>query len=169
MQKINPKELDRNAIQLIGEQWMLVTAGSEKHFNTMTASWGGMGFLWNKPVAFVFVRPERYTFEFMEEYEMFTLTFPGAGQRHALKVCGSQSGRNTDKVADAGLTPLITEQGNVCFEGAEIVLECRTLYADFMKEDKFTDDGPLMKWYGEHEGGLHKIYVAEIVNAWIKG
>ncbi|MCD8186883.1 MAG: flavin reductase, partial [Rikenellaceae bacterium] len=74
-------------------------------FNTMTASWGAMGFLWNKPVAFVFVRPERYTFEFMEEYSAFTLSFMGKDQRHALKVCGSQSGRDSDKIADAGLKP----------------------------------------------------------------
>ena len=168
MKKINPKDLDRNAIELIGQQWMLVTAGRENHFNTMTASWGTLGFLWNKPVAFVFVRPERYTFEFMEEYDTFTLSFMDADHRHALKVCGSQSGRNTDKIADAGLKPLTTEQGNVYFEGAEVVLECRTLYSDFLKEDKFTDGSPLMKWYGEHEGGLHKIYTAEILNAWIK-
>ena len=168
MKKIDPKELDRNAIELIGQQWMLVTAGKENHFNTMTASWGGLGFLWNKPVAFVFVRPERYTFEFMEEYGMFTLSFMGSEYRKALALCGSKSGRDTDKVAEAGLKPLTSEQGNVWFDGAEIVLECRTLYADFLKSDQFTDDSPLEKWYGEHEGGLHKMYVAEIVNAWIK-
>ena len=168
MKKINPKELDRNPIQLIGEQWMLVTAGRGNHFNTMTASWGGLGFLWNKPVAFVFVRPERYTFEFMEEYDTFTLSFMDTDNRHALKVCGSQSGRDTDKIADAHLKPVITEQGNIYFEGAQIVLECRTLYSDMLKSDKFTDDSPLLKWYGDHEGGLHKMYVAEIINAWIK-
>ena len=168
MKKIDPKDLDRNAIQLIGQQWMLVTAGRGNHFNTMTASWGGLGFLWNKPVAFVFVRPERYTFEFMEEYGTFSLSFMDKDHRHALKVCGAQSGRDTDKIADAGLVPLATEQGNVYFEGTEIVLECRTLYTDFLKEDRFADDGPLLKWYGDHEGGLHKMYVAEITNAWVK-
>lgn len=168
MKQINPKEIDRNAVQLIGDQWMLVTAGKKERFNTMTANWGGLGFLWVKPVAFVFVRPERYTFEFMEEHDTFTLSFMGPEYRKALNVCGSQSGRDTDKIADAGLKPLATEQGNVYFEGAEIVLECRTMYGDFFKSDQFTDDSPLMKWYGEHQGGLHKMYIAEIVNAWVK-
>lgn len=168
MKKIDPKELNRNAIQMIGQQWMLVTSGQASHFNTMTASWGGMGFLWNKPVVFIFVRPERYTDEFIEEYQCFTLSFLGEGQRHALKVCGSQSGRDTDKVKDAGLIPLATEDGNVYFEGSEIVLECKTLYKDSMQAECFIDKNPLEKWYGEHEGALHKIYVAEIVQAWVQ-
>lgn len=168
MKKIDPKELDRNVIEMIGQQWMLITAGQQSQFNTMTASWGMLGFLWNKPVATVFVRPERYTFEFMEEYDTFTLSFMGQEYRHALKVCGSQSGRDTDKISDAGLKPITTEQGNIYFEGAEIVVECRTMYTDFLKEDQFTDNSPLMKWYGEHEGGLHKMYIAEVLNTWIK-
>ena len=76
-QEIDPKTLDANVFKLIGEQWMLVTAGKQDQFNMMTASWGGLGFLWNRPVAFVFIRPQRYTFEFIERNEGFTLSFYG--------------------------------------------------------------------------------------------
>jgi flavin reductase (DIM6/NTAB) family NADH-FMN oxidoreductase RutF len=166
MKKIDPKELTPNVIELIGHQWMLVTPGRINHFNTMTASWGGVGFLWNKPVVHVYVRPERYTFEFMEAYDTFTLSFLAPGHRKALNICGSQSGRDTDKVTDAGLHPATTEAGNVYFEEAGIVLECRTLYADFLKSDHFLEPGTYEKWYGPQIGGLHKMYVAEIVNAY---
>ena len=81
MTKIDPKQIDENVIRLIGSQWMLVTAGNPAHFNTMTASWGGLGFLWNRPVAFVFIRPQRYTFQFAEENSGLTLSFFGEEYR----------------------------------------------------------------------------------------
>ena len=84
MTKIDPKQIDENVIRLIGSQWMLVTAGNSVHFNTMTASWGGLGFLWNRPVAFVFIRPQRYTFQFAEENSGLTLSFFGEEYRDAL-------------------------------------------------------------------------------------
>lgn len=105
MERIDPARLAENFIELIGREWMLVTAGSPEKFNTMTASWGGAGFLWNRPVAFVFVRPERYTYEFMERETCFTLSFLGHGDREAYRICGSKSGRRIDKAAEAGLTP----------------------------------------------------------------
>lgn len=72
MKPIAIKDLSENFFEVIGKEWMLVTAGNKDHFNTMTASWGGIGFLWNKPVVYVFIRPERYTFEFIEKSEYFT-------------------------------------------------------------------------------------------------
>ena len=75
MKPIAIKDLSENFFEVIGKEWMLVTAGNKDHFNTMTASWGGIGFLWNKPVVYVFIRPERYTFEFIEKSEYFTLSF----------------------------------------------------------------------------------------------
>lgn len=75
MKKVEVKELSENFFEAIGKEWMLVTAGNKEAFNTMTASWGGIGWLWNKPVAFVFVRPERYTYEFIEKGDFLTLSF----------------------------------------------------------------------------------------------
>ena len=152
-----------NAFDLIGKQWMLVTAGCEEKFNTMTASWGGIGWLWNKPVAFVFIRPERYTHEFIEANERLTLSFYGEEHRKALQLCGTKSGRATDKVAATGLTPVAPESGSMTFAEARLTLECRKLFKASMHEANFIDKSLLDRWYGDH-GGLHDVYVVEILN-----
>lgn len=102
--RIDPKELDQNVFSMIGEQWMLVTAGTVERCNTMTASWGGLGVLWGKPVATVYIRPQRYTLEFVEREDCFTLSFFGEEYRKALALCGSKSGRDVDKVKECGFT-----------------------------------------------------------------
>lgn len=165
MKKIDPKELEPNAIRLIGEEWMLVTAGTPDNFNTMTASWGALGELWFKPVAFVFIRPQRYTYGFVEQNDMLTLSFFGEKYRDALKFCGSHSGRDTDKIAETGLTPYATEAGNVAFREASIVLECRKLYKADMKAASFLDKAIIDRAYPG--GDFHTTYVVEIVNAWV--
>ena len=96
--KIDPKQLEQNVFSMIGDQWMLVTAGTAETCNTMTASWGGLGILWNKPVATAYIRPQRYTKQFMDENEYFTLSFFGEEYRQQLALCGSKSGRDVDKV-----------------------------------------------------------------------
>ena len=141
MEKIEPKDINENVIRLIGDEWMLVTAGDREKFNMMTASWGSMGFLWNKPVVMVFVRPQRYTFEFSEKRDTFTLSFFDERYRRALNVCGSVSGRDTDKVKESGLTPYFTEAG-------------------------FTERKIVDAQYGQKD--FHKMYVAEIINAWVR-
>ena len=185
MKSIAIKDLSENFFEVIGKEWMLVTAGSKEHFNTMTASWGGIGWLWNKPVVFVFIRSERYTYEFMEENEYFTLSFLGKENRsiynlcgsksflgeenkkiHA--VCGSKSGREVDKVKETGLNPIVTERGNILFEQDRLGLECRKLFITDMKEELFLDHSVYERWYGGDHGGLHRVYVAEIVDAWVK-
>lgn len=167
-QAVNPKEINENAIQLIGDKWMLVTAGDSARFNMMTASWGCMGYLWNKPVVFIFIRPERYTYGFIEENPSFTLSFFGPKYREALKICGTVSGRDVNKVEESGLTPYFTPSGNVSFNEAYLVLECKKLYAEPLNPEAFIDKEILASKYSEEEGGLHKVYVAEIVNAWEK-
>ena len=105
MKKLEVKDLKENFFEAIGKEWMLVTAGTKEKFNTMTASWGGIGWLWNKPVAFVFIRPERYTYEFVEKNDYLTLSFLGEENKKIHAVCGSKSGRNIDKVKETGLKP----------------------------------------------------------------
>lgn len=164
--KLEASDLPDNVIQLIGKEWMLVTAGDESSFNTMTASWGGIGWLWNKPVAFVFVRPERYTYEFIEKSDYLTLSFLGEANKKIHAVCGSKSGRDTDKVKATGLKPVFTEQGNVLFEQARLSLECKKLYTDTIKPECFLDKESLEKWYDDAHGGFHKMYIVEIENIW---
>ena len=129
MKKTNYEILGKeDALNLIGKQWMLVTAGTSEKFNTMTASWGGLGWLWNKPVAFVFIRPERYTHGFIEASDCMTLSFYGEEYREALKICGTKSGRDSDKVAATGLTPEELESGNMTFGEARLTRDCRKLF-----------------------------------------
>lgn len=163
MKEITIAELGENMVTAISKEWMLVTAGSVESWNTMTASWGGIGFLWNRPVAFVFVRPERYTHGFVERCERFTLSFLGDAHRDILKFCGSHSGRDCDKAAATGLRPLATPDGCVMFEQARLTLQCRKLYRSEMQAAEFLDPKCLERWYGPGQGqSLHTVYVAEI-------
>lgn len=166
MKKIDPREIKANAIELIESRWMLVTAGTIDSFNTMTANWGGLGELWYKHVAFVFVRPQRYTYEFTEESDYLTLSFFGESHREALEICGRTSGRDTDKVAETGLTPYETECGSVSFREAEVVLECKKLYADNINPESFVVPEVPERCYKKRD--YHRVYVCEIVNAWVK-
>lgn len=163
------KEMDlvtlgrEDVFDLIGQQWMLVTAGTHESFNMMTASWGGIGWLWNKPVAFVFIRPERYTHEFIEAHERLTLSFYPEDCRKALQLCGTKSGRDTDKVAATGLTPVALESGAMTFREARLTLDCRKLFKTEMVKESFLDEEVLSRWYNDKPGGgLHTVYVLEI-------
>lgn len=97
--------LEADVFRKFDKQWALVTAGTPEHYNTMTISWGSLGTLWRRPVATVYVKKNRYTFEFMEQSDYFTVSFYPQEQRRALSLLGSTSGRDGDKVAAAGLMP----------------------------------------------------------------
>lgn len=163
--EIDIKELQFSPFEKIGKQWMLITAGNEGSFNTMTASWGGLGVLWNKNVAFTFIRPSRYTFEFCEKEEYFTLTFFSEEYRKALSFCGTKSGRDYDKCKETGLTPRFDEKAPY-FEEASLVVVCKKLYAQDMDKACVCDDVVTTN-YGENEP-MHKMYVGEIVKAYVK-
>ena len=157
-----------NVFDLIGKQWMLITSGTSDSFNTMTASWGGLGWLWNRPVAFIFVRPERYTHEFLERNVSLTLSFYPDEHRKALQICGSLSGRDTDKVALSGLSPVSLPGGVVTFEQARLTLQCRKLFKTEMRDANFLDRSIVEKWYGE-PNGFHSVYVVEIEKVFVNG
>lgn len=154
---------NEDIFKLVGKEWMLVTAGTTAGFNTMTASWGCLGWLWNKPVAVVFVRPERYTHDFIEDNARMTLSFFGENCRKALQICGTKSGRDCDKVSEAGLHPVSLEGGEVGFAEARLTLVCRKLFKSEMLPENFIDPEVLSTWYHDRPGGsLHSIYIAEI-------
>lgn len=162
---IVPTALHDNPFQLIGREWMLITAGTPGDFNTMTASWGGLGHLWNRDVAFCFVRPQRYTFRFMERAAYFTLSFFPESHRAALDYCGSHSGRDVDKIAATGLTPVSDESGAVYFAQARLVMVCRKLYGGDIVRTAFTDPAIPAEVYPK--GDFHRMYVGEIVRCLI--
>ncbi|WP_191397844.1 flavin reductase family protein [Flavonifractor sp. An306] len=158
-ERIDPKSLDQNVFSMIGDQWMLLTAGTREKCNTMTASWGGLGVLWGKPVATVYIRPQRYTLEFVEREEWFTLAFFGEEYRKALALCGSKSGRDIDKVKECGFT-VETADGAPYFAQADLVLVCRKAYWQDMDPTHFLDGEIDGKWYPEKD--YHRIFIGEI-------
>ena len=162
--KILPTEIPGNAVQMIGYDWMLITAGNKEHFNTMTAAWGGLGFLWKEPTATIFIRPQRYTYEFVEKYSDFTLCFFNKEHHEAVKICGTRSGRDIDKVKESGLTPLLSENGNIYFEEARLVIECKKVYYDDIKPELFLDKS-LEKIYPALD--YHRMYIGFITNCMI--
>jgi flavin reductase (DIM6/NTAB) family NADH-FMN oxidoreductase RutF len=164
LKQVRPDALTDNAFKLIGKDWMLITTGLPGSFNTMTASWGGLGVLWEHTVAFCFIRPTRYTYEFMERSPVFTLSFFEERHRKALSFCGSHSGRDTDKIAGSGLTP--EHDGDfIYFAEARLVLLCRKIYFQDISPDCFLDP----KIHNLYPGrDYHRMYVGEIVKCLMK-
>ena len=163
--EIAVRELNENVFSAIGDDWMLITAGKPDDFNTMTASWGTLGILWNMPVAICFVRPQRHTFGFTERSDYYTLSFLEEGHRDILQFCGTRSGRDTDKIAETGLLPRVTAKGGVYFEQCRLVLECKKLYSDRIKEDQFIIQNLISKNYPKKD--FHKFYIGEIISCLI--
>ncbi|MHB8846404.1 MAG: flavin reductase family protein [Nitrospirota bacterium] len=157
--EIMPELLTDNPFKLIGADWMLITAGAAESYNTMTASWGGLGVLWERKVATCYIRPNRHTFGFVERSPNFSLSFFGEQHRKALQYCGTHSGRNTDKVKDAGLTP-VKEGGFIYFNEARLVLVCRKLYAQDIDPALFLDPA-IESMYPQKD--YHRMYIGEIV------
>ncbi len=164
--KTDITELRLDPFKAVGKQWMLLTGGTMADFNTMTASWGQLGVLWNRNVLTCYIRPNRYTFGYIEGGELFTASFFGEEHRSALAFCGSHSGRDCDKVKETGLTP-VEVGGAVAFEEAELVLVCRKLYCYDLEEKGFlTDDGIPGQFFGSDP--YHRAYISEIVGAYVK-
>ncbi|MFA6947688.1 MAG: flavin reductase family protein [Eubacteriales bacterium] len=159
-EKIDPKSLNENVFRLIGDEWMLISAGVEGNFNCMTASWGGMGVLWSRPTAACVIRPQRHTFEFAEKNELITLSFFGGDKRSELNLLGSKSGRDIDKMHICGLTPRFDIPGAVYYDEARLVIIGRKLYADTFKNENFTDKSVPAQHYGS--GDTHMLYILEI-------
>ncbi len=163
--EISPDALSCRIFRLIDQQWMLITAGTLNHWNTMTASWGGLGTLWNRPVAFCFVRPTRYTYEFMEKSRRFTLSFFSPRYRQALLYCGTKSGRDTDKAKATGLEPVAGTPGTVYFRQARMVFECRKLYfQDLQPENMLVSS--IHKLYPHKD--YHRMYIGEVTRILVR-
>lgn len=164
LNRINVKHLTDNIFKLLDNDWMLVTAGTMDSFNTMTASWGTFGILWNRPIAMCFIRPQRYTLEFVNRSDMFTLSFFTENYRDVLNFCGSHSGRKVDKTTHTGLTPATTENGSIYFAEARLVMECRKLYTDHLEPDNFINKALVTEIYPKSD--YHHLFIGEIINCY---
>ena len=135
-----------------------------------STDWGGMGYIWERPSTFIFIRDTRYTYQFLQQHESFTLSFFNEKYRDALRICGTMSGRNTDKVKEAGLTPLETPSELMSFEEARMIIECKKMfiqeldYANLIEPYK----SKIMEEAYKNELSKHQMFISEIVNIWIK-
>jgi flavin reductase (DIM6/NTAB) family NADH-FMN oxidoreductase RutF len=160
MKEIEIASLSFNPFTKIGKEWMLITAGDSGKHNTMTASWGGVGVLWGRNVATVYVRHHRYTFGFVEDSDYYSCCFFDEKYREALNLCGTKSGRDIDKPAAAGLTPVFDYPAPYYAE-ASLVFICRKLYHQDLKEEFFTDISLPDAIYPQKD--FHRMFVGEIV------
>ena len=167
---IDPEHLKVEPFKLILKDSMLITAGPPDDYNTMTAGWGGLGALWSKHVVFCVIRPQRYTYQFMEKNEVFTCSFFDEKYRAALEFCGTHSGRDTgdkgNKAVLAGFTPMPgILPGTTTFEEAKLVLECRKIYFQDIDPKNFLDKS-IHDWYPNKD--YHRLYIGEVVNVLVK-
>lgn len=162
MKEINIRDIKISATELISDGWALVSAGSKNDCNTMTISWGALGELWGKDVAIIFIRPQRYTREFLDREELFTISFYDEEYKKALGICGAKSGRDCDKIKEAGLSPVDIDS-SVTFEQAKYTLVCRKIAVQTLDPKGFIDS--------EIEGNYskkdyHIVYTGEIIKTY---
>lgn len=157
--EIDIRDVRESAVKLIRDDWALVTAGTQEKWNTMTVSWGGVGELWGKDVAMVFIRPQRYTYAFIEREAYFTMSFFDEAYQKALSLCGSKSGREINKAQATGLTPFFTDQA-IAFQEARLVLVCRKLAFQDLDPAGFLDPAIDASCYPGKD--YHRMYVGAI-------
>lgn len=159
-------QVKENVVDLLKNRWALVTAGDSESYNTMTVSWGAIGELWGKDMATIYIRPQRYTEEFLNANDCFTLSFyPEEMKTQIHSVCGSKSGRDVNKAEECGITPCFDENAPY-FSEAEIVLVCRKSAKAKFDSDSFIDESIMERWYPEND--LHFIYYGAIEKVLVK-
>lgn len=162
---IKPKDIKDNLIKCFADEWALITAGGKDGYNMMTASWGFAGEMWGADSVAVVIRPQRYTMEFVEKNDYFTVSFYG-DNKDIHKVCGSKSGRDINKTEAAGLTPVAGEKYTY-FKEARMVLVVKKQFVQKLSEDSFVDKAVIDRWYPEKDfhymiiGKIEKVLVAE--------
>jgi flavin reductase (DIM6/NTAB) family NADH-FMN oxidoreductase RutF len=170
--EIHIRDFEGSPSTRIGRDWMLITAGNGKEdgdWNTMTAAWGGLGMLWGRDVAFMFIRPSRRTFSFANDNPIFTLSFFEESYREALNFIGSNSGRDYDKAAKTGINPLVfgggiaegKAEGAIGFKEAKEIIVCKKLYTHDFDPANFLDPAFIEKSYNGRD--YHRMYIGEIL------
>jgi flavin reductase (DIM6/NTAB) family NADH-FMN oxidoreductase RutF len=167
---ISPEDITDNIFKLVGTDYTVITAGKESHFNSMTASWGGVGILFNKPVAWGMLRANRYTLEIIKQEHTYTLSYFPDEYKEQVLFFGSKSGRDTDKMKEISLTPIQTPNGNMTYREARLVLECKILELTTVSpDDYYTQEAKdfVVEGYNDAKE-YHKLLFGDITNVWIK-
>ncbi len=159
------KSFNLAPLHILDKEWALLTAGKKDKFNTMTISWGGLGTIWNKPVATIYVRPNRYTYQFIEDNEYFTISFYNEGYRRDLGILGSKSGRSLDKISLTNLTPKFLSNG-ISFNEAKLTIVCKKIYFQDLDINNINLDNIPQKevdrFYKEEP--MHRMYMGEVID-----
>ncbi|NME84338.1 flavin reductase family protein [Clostridium sp. SM-530-WT-3G] len=163
--EIKVNEIKNNPFEMIGTDWMLITAKRNDKVNTMTASWGGLGVIWNKNVVTVYIRPQRYTKEFIDNSDTFSITILGDDYRKELSYLGTVSGRNQDKIVNTGLT-VVEDNNTPYFNEGSLVFICKKLYAQEMNKESFVTDNLVNNNYLKED--FHTMYIGEIMKVLVK-
>ena len=162
--EIKPEAVTDNTFKLIGQDWMLITAGTKDSFNTMTGAWGGLGIMWDKRIAVCVIRPNRHTYEFMEASAKFSLSFFDGQYRDVLTYCGTKSGRDVNKVKETGLTPVFGDE-IVYFAQSRLVIECRKIYYQDITPENFLSPD-IEGFYPKKD--YHRVYFGEIISCLVR-
>ena len=163
--EVSPDKFDQSPFRMIGNEWMLVTAKKSDKVNTMTASWGGLGVMWAKNVSFTVIRPQRFTKEFIDNSDMFSLSFFDSSFKKQLGYLGAVSGRDEDKISKAQLT--LRHEGNVhYFDEAKVVIICKKLYAQEFRPECFIDTELNSKFYPDSDH--HTLYISEVTRILVR-
>lgn len=153
----------------VGKDLGLITAGTSNHFNSMTIMYGAVGMIWSKDVYFAFIKPERYTWDFIKNNDYFTVSYFPKEMSSIHKVFGYESGRNIDKIKKTGLTPVIIDQ-SISFEEAEEIYVCKKIYVKQMDRNEEPED--VIKKYNDPNdiiyGESHYMVIGEIVKHIVK-
>ncbi|HOT32072.1 MAG TPA: flavin reductase [Petrotogaceae bacterium] len=158
--EVSVKDISESVARLFDDEWTIIASGNREKNNFMTASWGGMGVLWNKEVCFIFIRPQRYTYEFVEKNNFFTLNFFDQTYRAVLEFCGTKSGRECDKLKETSLSPVFDDPGYMYFQQARLVFICRKLYFQDISPKGFIDFDIDKTIYSKKD--YHRMYVGAI-------
>ncbi len=151
---------DFNFAEKINNGALLTATKRNGEINTMTVSWGSVGILWNKEICTVFVRPQRFTYEFCEDGKTLTLSFFGSKRRDTLAYCGTKTGRDVDKFEACGLKHELKDDACI-FDDAEVTLVLKKLYAQDLKGECFCDSSPLVNY---KNNDFHRAYTCEILD-----
>lgn len=157
------KNFNLAPLYVFDKEWAVLTAGSIEEFNTMTISWGGLGTIWNKPVATIYVRPNRYTYEFIEKNDYFTISFFDKEYRNDLTILGSKSGRDVDKISLTKLTPKSLGK-YISYNEAKLTIVCKKLYFQDMNISNVYDKSniDIDKFYRTEP--MHRMYIGQIID-----
>jgi flavin reductase (DIM6/NTAB) family NADH-FMN oxidoreductase RutF len=165
--KIAPGEIKDNPV-ILCDNLLAVASGKEGDMNAMTVGWMTIGRIWSDPAAMVYISPDRYTFDFLERNEYFTITAFPDDERERLVILGTQSGLEGDKIKDAGLTVEYTELGNPAFSEGRFMIECRKIYREQLNIDSIMDTAIRKSFYEDYKQNVHYVYIGVIENVWIK-